>query len=128
MTPERPLRLVALRALVALSWMALIYVLSDQPQLPSVPAGWLDWAIKKGLHAAGYAVLARLWHRTLTTARVRRAAHWSLAIAALYAAGDEWHQTFVPGRHGHAADVAIDVAGAAAALAWLALSTKERDR
>jgi len=98
--------------------MALIYVLSDQPQLPSAPAGWLDWAIKKGLHAAGYAALALLWLRPLAAAGARRPARAALVVAAAYAALDEWHQTFVPGRHGHLGDVAIDVAGALAALGW----------
>jgi VanZ family protein len=86
--------------------------------LPSAPTGWLDWAIKKGLHAAGYAVLALLWHRPLARAGIRWPALVALVVAAAYAALDEWHQTFVPGRHGHLSDVAIDVAGAVAALGW----------
>lgn len=36
-----------------------------------------------------------------------------LIIAALYAAADEYHQTFIPGRYGCVTDVFIDSAGAA---------------
>lgn len=99
-----------------LAWMAAIYLLSDQPQLPAAPLGWLDWAVKKGLHAAGYAVLALLWRRALAGFGAPQPALAALAIAVGYAALDEWHQTFVPGRHGRLADVAIDAAGALAAL------------
>lgn len=116
----------ALDLALPLAWMATIYLLSDQPQLPSAPQGWLDWLIKKGLHAAGYGVLALLWRRALARAGVPRAALWSLAIAALYAAGDEWHQTYVPGRHGRPSDVGIDVAGAVAALGWRALRARPK--
>jgi VanZ family protein len=37
-------------------------------------------------------------------------------LTALYASTDEFHQTFVPGRHGSAVDVAIDSTGALIAL------------
>lgn len=116
MTERRRAR--ALDVVMPLAWMVAIFMLSNQPQLPSAPQGWLDWLIKKGLHAAGYGVLTLLWQRALARAGVRRAAWWSLAIAALYALTDEWHQTLVPGRHGRASDVAIDVAGAITALGW----------
>lgn len=41
---------------------------------------------------------------------------WILAGIALFAAADEWHQQFIPGRSMDIADWAADVAGAAAAL------------
>ena len=50
------------------------------------------------------------------------------AIALLYAATDEFHQTFVAGRHGTPVDVAIDAIGCGlAALAWW-LTTRRRGR
>lgn len=101
--------------------MALIAALSHQPDIPRAPSPWLDFVLKKTLHAAGYAVLAWLWWRPLRAsgADAARAARWAFAATVLYAATDEWHQSFVPGRTGRPRDVAIDAGGAAIALAWL---------
>lgn len=116
--------------------MAAIFVVSGQPSIPSAPDALLDLLIKKALHALAYAILAFLWWRAVDPrgGRARRAA-LVLAICALYAVSDEWHQTFVPGRSGRATDVLIDVAGAGAALAALArwpsigrLPVRARDR
>jgi VanZ family protein len=38
-----------------------------------------------------------------------------LLITVAYAISDEWHQSFVEGRHGSPVDVLIDTAGAGAA-------------
>ncbi len=82
------------------AWMALIAVLSHQPDIPKVPGAWLDFAVKKAFHAAGYGVLAWLWWRPLRAggAPAGRAAAMAFAATAVYAAVDEWHQSFVPGR------------------------------
>lgn len=64
------------------------------------------WVFVKGWHATEFAILFLL---------VRRAAPGegrALAIVAVAAALDEFHQTFVPGRGGRLTDVLIDVAGA----------------
>jgi VanZ family protein len=98
------------------AWMVLIYILSDQPDLPHASGAIADTVIKKGLHAAGYAVLAVLWRRALVAHRVPRAAAWAFVLTVAYAVTDEWHQTFVPGRTGRATDVAIDALGACAGL------------
>ncbi|MCJ7831586.1 MAG: VanZ family protein [Dehalococcoidia bacterium] len=45
----------------------------------------------------------------------------SFVLAALYAASDEYHQGFVPGRDASWADWGLDVAGAAAAMLLTAL-------
>ncbi|MFP3514028.1 VanZ family protein, partial [Peribacillus sp. SIMBA_075] len=46
---------------------------------------------------------------------------WAFAFSAFYAATDEVHQLFIPGRSGEARDVLIDSTGAAAGLTcyWL---------
>ena len=100
-------------------WMAAIYAFSDRPDIPKAPGPWLDFVIKKLLHAAGYAVLAGLWWRALAGAGLRRPYLWAFVLTVAYAAADEWHQTFVRGRTGGARDVAVDAAGALVALAWL---------
>lgn len=66
----------------------------------------IETPVRKAAHMAEYAVLSVLIYIWL--------GKWKHAIvfAALYAAGDELHQRFVPGRAGRLADVMIDSAGA----------------
>jgi VanZ family protein len=101
-----------------LALMALIFFLSAQPDLSSGLGAW-DILLRKLAHATAYAALTLLWWRTLRggAAEPRAlAAAWLIAIA--YSATDEWHQTFVTGRHGTPLDVLIDAGGASAAALW----------
>ncbi len=102
----------------ALLWMGAIFLVSSQSSLPQAPDTTLDLIIKKGLHLAAYGVLAGLFWRALgrRPAASRGMISWTLAV--LYAATDEYHQTFVPGRHGRVMDLLFDGAGALLAL-WL---------
>src|SRR6476661_6951745 len=102
------------RWLAIAGWMALIFFLSSQPQLPSPPDPWVDLIFKKGAHFTVYAVLAVLFRRALPPSRRIWALSWVLTV--LYAASDEWHQSFVPGRHPQVTDVLIDACGAATGL------------
>ncbi len=99
-------------------WMGLIFFLSNQPTLPGPHNGWLDLILKKSAHAAAYAVLMILWHQALQTLGLRGAKNLIVALflTLLYAISDEWHQTFIPGRHGQLADVLVDLSGALLAL------------
>ena len=108
-------RLLVTTWLPPLALMAVIFVLSAQPDLSS-GLGLLDLIGRKLIHAGEYAVLCFLWWRALRTAMGdRRAAlTGAAAVALLYAVSDEWHQSFVPGRHGSPLDVAIDAVGAGA--------------
>jgi VanZ family protein len=49
----------------------------------------------------------------------------AFALCVAYSATDEWHQTFVHGRHGTPVDVGIDAVGAATA-AFLILRSARR--
>jgi VanZ family protein len=89
-----------------LALMALTYFLSDQPSLDS-GLGDLDTVLRKGAHMAEFGLLWFLWWRALGYRHPGPA----IAIALAYAATDEWHQTFVSGRHGSPWDWAIDAAG-----------------
>jgi VanZ like family len=100
-----------------LALMALIFALSAQPDLSS-GLGVADLVGRKVVHFLEYALLAFLWWRALRTRiRGRHAALAAFLLASLYAATDEWHQSFVAGRHATPVDWAIDTAGAGAA-AW----------
>jgi hypothetical protein len=101
--------------------MALIFALSAQPDLNS-GLGDVDLVGRKIVHATEFGLLWWLWLRALDTVpglRFRRAGPQLLAalITAAYAASDEWHQTFVEGRHGSPVDWLIDCAGIAIAVA-----------
>jgi VanZ family protein len=93
--------------------MALIFVLSDQPDLSS-GLGVFDLVARKIVHVATYGLLCfLLWRPLRTRVGPQRAILLAFAIAAAYAATDEFHQTFVEGRHGTPVDWLIDSAGAA---------------
>jgi VanZ family protein len=104
----------AARWLMIAGWMALIFFLSSQPQLPSPPDPLADLIFKKGAHFTVYAILAVLFRRALPPSRSIWSLSWILTV--LYAASDEWHQSFVPGRHPQVTDILIDASGAAAGL------------
>jgi VanZ family protein len=110
-----------------LAWMGMIYYLSAQSNLPGPPDPWLNTLLKKGAHFGVYAGRAFWWWRALRSARETSPSRLSngavLALAfiltVLYAASDEFHQSFTPERHPSPWDVLIDAAGATAALGLL---------
>jgi VanZ family protein len=98
-----------LNFLPPLALMAVIFLLSAQPDLSSGLGIW-DLILRKLAHMTSYGLLTFLWWRAL----VRRVAHplvFAVAISLLYAVSDEWHQSFVEGRHGSPIDVGIDAIG-----------------
>ena len=99
--------------------MGLIFFLSAQPDLSSGLGNW-DLFLRKAGHMAEYGLLWFLWWRALGYGHVGPA----IAITLLWAASDEYHQSFVDGRHGSPWDVAIDAVGVGLALlvAWRAYS------
>lgn len=104
------------RWLPAVGWALLIFALSSVPDLRVSPVVELELELRKVGHLVAFGVLAVLiaW---AWTGPWRIAAGFVLALG--YAALDEVHQAFVPGRTGDPADVAIDAAGAAVGLlAW----------
>ena len=104
--------------------MGVIFAASAQPSLDS-GLGLIDLIGRKLIHFAEYALLRFLWWRALVTVTTpRRAALYAFLIASGYAVTDEFHQSFVEGRHGTPVDWLIDSAGAAAAA--LGLRTRER--
>ena len=100
--------------------MAVIFFLSAQPDLNSGLGVW-DTIGRKLIHMASFGLLWFLWQRAVGT----RAA---VLITLAYAVADEYHQTFVEGRHGTPVDVLIDAVGIAVAVALHArLRTRVRE-
>jgi VanZ family protein len=107
----RPLRLDLW--LPPLVLMGVIFVLSAQPSLDS-GLGLIDFIGRKLIHLGSYALLCFLWWRALrSVTNDRIAVLLAFVLASGYAITDEFHQTFVEGRHGTPVDWAIDSAGAA---------------
>jgi len=85
---------------------------------------WIgDWFfVVKGWHMTEYAILVSLAVVALRRGRVgsQLSSIWlAFVLSVVFAASDEWHQTFVPGRDGNLGDVFIDTGGALlAALYW----------
>ena len=78
----------------------------------------LSFAVRKAAHAGIYAALGLCTMLAMLTYpfSMRLRARAAILICAAYAAGDEIHQLFVPGRSGEVRDVMIDTAGAAAGI------------
>ncbi|MDO4289279.1 MAG: VanZ family protein [Eubacterium sp.] len=83
------------------------------------PRDALTFLVRKAAHTSVYFVLAmlvwRCWEKAADLKNLK-----TLAICFLYAASDELHQWFVPGRSAELRDVCIDTFGAALGLLALA--------
>lgn len=95
----------------SLLMMGTIFVFSSTPgsDLPSF--GSFDSFVKKGGHMLGYGLLALTYWYGFDFKRNRSWLAWLIAV--LYAATDEFHQSFVPGRHPSPVDVLLFDGGGA---------------
>ena len=106
-------RRVVVYHLPALLWAAAIVLVSSIPDLktPQPP----DWPIDKVAHFLVYAVFALLVYRSLgdllRSLSVNIIRTITILILSAFALLDEYHQSFVPGRHQDLADFAADVLG-----------------
>jgi VanZ family protein len=127
--------------LPALLWMALIFTASSDthsyehssrffepllhwlfPEMPQPEVERIHHVFRKCAHLTEYAILALLLWRALHVSKNQLPA-WSwpkvggtLLLVFLYAASDEFHQSFVPTRTPLVSDVFIDTAGGAIGL------------
>lgn len=110
--------------LPAIAYMALIFYSSSQPE----PAPVLTRNVwDKLLHGGGYAVLALAYLWALRRERWTWAqiAITAVVLTSIYAATDEFHQRFTPGRLSDVGDWFADTVGGAIAVA-LASAVKGR--
>lgn len=105
------------RAAPAVLWMALIFALSSREQLPD-PGGVSVELLAILGHLFMYGVLtvlvllafgARRWQPSPAAA--------AFALVVAYGVSDEFHQSFVPGRHASAFDLLVDALASLAVLA-----------
>lgn len=97
--------------------MLAIFLFSARPADP-IPLSLMERIIYKAGHVIGYSLLAISYWRAFGLKQNMRWIAWLLAV--MYAVTDEYHQSFVPGRHPAAFDVLVyDNIGAFTSL-WLA--------
>ena len=115
------------RWIPAILYMVLIFYSSSQSD-PAPPLTRNVW--DKALHAGGYAVLALLY----VWALAGEALTWTaialtaIGLTSAYAASDEFHQVFTPGRIPDVRDWFADTLGAVLAVAGVLASTALRRR
>ena len=128
---------------LCIGWMAFIFLMSAMPgdvsgaqsgtvvrillalhdalfghaELSPQALSLLETLVRKGAHMAEYAVLALLLCHAMRLSGMKRPARRALLVCLVYAATDEFHQSFVGGRGPSPVDVMIDTAGAALAMA-----------
>jgi VanZ family protein len=85
-------------------WAGLIFGLSSIPDLGTGLGGW-DLVLRKTAHAAEFAVFGFLLVRAFGQELP------AVAAGIAYAASDEVHQSFVPGRLGSVWDFLLDSVG-----------------
>ncbi len=114
---QRILRLISLWGPAA-GVMVAIFALSSQPagHLPNF--GPMDYVFKKTGHVLGYGVLGLAYWRGLKFDRQLAWRAWILAV--VYAATDEFHQSFVAGRNPSLIDALVFDGGGAALALYLA--------
>lgn len=99
-------------------WALLIFMFSAHPTNSVSQVQLADFAVKKTAHIVEYAIFATLFYRALYSSGVskKEAAVYSVILAILYGASDEFHQSFTPGREPKLRDVFFDTTGAFAAI------------
>lgn len=100
------LRLAAV--VVAVGMPIGLYIGGAQP----VAVGLFPWPLSKVVHGLTFCVLAMAMGYASGLGG-RRMALFGFAASVLVGALDEWHQLYLPGRHGQLSDVGFDALGAA---------------
>ncbi|PIS08850.1 tRNA (adenosine(37)-N6)-threonylcarbamoyltransferase complex ATPase subunit type 1 TsaE [Candidatus Beckwithbacteria bacterium CG10_big_fil_rev_8_21_14_0_10_34_10] len=95
-------------------WCLVIFSLSAVSTLPAPEIIWWDFILKKTAHILEYGILFFLFYRAINKGKMefsKKAALTSFLFCFLYSLSDEYHQSFVPGRHSKLMDVGFDFTG-----------------
>lgn len=103
-------------------WAGLIFFVSSKPTKVVSGFIWWDFIIKKTAHIIEYGIFYFLLFRAINNVKLtteswklvsKNKINWILPFLLLliYAASDEFHQSFIPGRTAKVRDVGIDLLG-----------------
>jgi len=110
-------------AFLTTAWMGAIYWLSSRPDLSTTGTAPVVQIATNLAHLPLFAGLAFCWLKALSARQ--EVSWWRCGLTFLgtctYAALDEWHQSFVPGRQASAGDFLVDLAGIGGMLLILIL-------
>lgn len=133
---DRNRRIMIIAWSLALLWMGVIFYLSSQsglesahlssgfrekllsflglffPAIKTASFDGFDYFIRKNAHFFAYLFLGILVYFAVTNSHWPKPFFTAMIICVMYAASDEWHQLFVPGRSGQISDVLLDSSGA----------------
>lgn len=94
------------------------------PAAPVRTVAVINVVVRKSGHVLAFGTLTALIWWAMGPVAWRST--WAVALTALYAVTDEWHQSFVPGRSAEFSDVLLDSAAALLALAVIARTVRLR--
>lgn len=103
-------------------WMGVIFLFSSRQKVSVTDSYVLSFLFFKTLHLIEYAFLYIVTYRAIkNTTHVNKTWVWlgPFIIVAVFAASDEYHQTFIPSREGRPRDAIIDMFGAL--VSWISL-------
>jgi VanZ family protein len=120
-------RRAAIWWIAVVAWMAVIFVLSSQPDSDLTGGHRLTIGVYNLAHLIVFAVLGVLVVGATRHLNMPRATWWAWVIVVLYAITDEIHQAFVPGRTSLVTDVGIDSIGGLLGLFGYAIPEKIRE-
>jgi VanZ family protein len=125
--PNKKLKLILRFWAPVIFWMGFIFLLSSVPgeDIPDIPIPYFHRVV----HFIEYSILGALLIRAFLYSGLKlnviKLTMLSVMLIALFAASDEWHQTFVPGRSGKSDDALFDVFSS---LIGIYLYNKNRQR
>ena len=107
--------------------MAVIFFFSAQPSLPGPPDPLLNIIVRKLGHLSEYAILMLLLLRATHVAPLTwHKVTLCFLVAILYAASDEYHQSFIATRKPTIIDVVVDtLGGLIGLLIWQAITRRK---
>jgi VanZ family protein len=113
------------------SWVETILFLQF-PGMSSEQAGFINFLLRRGGHVTEYFILGLLLFRAFRGGSAA-SGNWrwsfsSLVVVALWAAMDEFHQSFEPTRTGSIVDVGIDITGGILAQIVIAIAYRYRKK
>lgn len=117
-----------MRWILVIVWMGVIFAFSHQAnssEKTAVVFGGFNIFARKLGHISEFGVLFLLLRFALRKhLELKKATLGAVLLAVLYAASDEWHQSFVPGRSACIEDVMLD--SSAVLVAFLCVNTIDK--